>query len=56
MFGKIQMILMMKTAFQTTAYRDWINDKQGYDPYQMKKEKLAGDISKFPPVKWHSLL
>ena len=23
---------------------------QGYDPYQIKKEKLSGNISKFPPV------
>ena len=24
---------------------------QGYDPYQIKKEELSGNISKFPPVK-----
>ena len=23
---------------------------QGYDPYQIKKEELSGDISKFPAV------
>ena len=22
----------------------------GYDPYQIKKEELSGDIRKFPPV------
>ena len=27
-----------------------INKIQRYDPYQMKKEELSGDISKFPPV------
>ena len=27
---------------------------QGYDPYQIKKEELSGDISKFPPVQWRS--
>ena len=27
-----------------------INNIQGYDPYQIKKEELSGDISKFPPV------
>ena len=26
-----------------------INNIQGYDPYQIKKEKPSGDISKFPP-------
>ena len=24
---------------------------QGYDPYQIKKEELSGDIRKFPSVK-----
>ena len=28
-----------------------INNIQGYDPYQIKKEELSGDISKFPPVR-----
>ena len=28
-----------------------INNIQGYDPYQIKIEKLSGDISKFPPVR-----
>ena len=23
---------------------------EGYDPYQIKKEELSGNISKFPPV------
>ena len=27
---------------------------QGYDPYQIKKEELSGNISKFPPVQWRS--
>ena len=27
-----------------------INNIQGYDPYQIKKEELSGDISKCPPV------
>ena len=27
---------------------------QGYDPYQIKKEKLSGNIGKFPPVQWRS--
>ena len=27
---------------------------QGYDLYQMKKEELADNISKFPPVQWRS--
>ena len=26
------------------------NNMQGFDLYQIKKEKLSGDISKFPPV------
>ena len=33
-----------------------INKIQRYDPYQMKKEELSGDISKFPPVQWQNLL
>ena len=28
-----------------------LNNIQGYDPCQIKKEELSGDISKFPPVK-----
>ena len=31
-------------------YKVKINNIQGCDPYQIKKEKLSGDISKFPPV------
>ena len=27
-----------------------INNMQGCDPYQIKKEEVSGDISKFPPV------
>ena len=26
------------------------NNIQGYDPYQIKKAELSGDISKLPPV------
>ena len=29
---------------------------QGHDPYQTKKEEPSGDISKFVPFQWHSLL
>ena len=31
-------------------YKVETNNMQGYDPYQIKKEELSGDISKFPPV------
>ena len=31
-------------------YKVKINNIQGYDPYQIKKEELSADISKFPPV------
>ena len=31
-------------------YKIKTNNIQGYDPYQIKKEELSGDISKFPPV------
>ena len=27
-----------------------INNIKWYDPYQIKKEELSGDISKFPPI------
>ena len=27
-----------------------INNIQGHDPYQIKKEELSGDTSKFPSV------
>ena len=27
-----------------------VKTNEGYGPYQIKKEKLSGDISKFPPV------
>ena len=37
-------------------YKVKINKIQRYDSYQMKKEELPGDISKFPPVHWHNLL
>ena len=30
------------------------NNIQGYDPYQIKKEELPGNVSKFPPVQWRS--
>ena len=31
-------------------YKVKINTIQGYDHYQIRKEELSGDISKFPPV------
>ena len=31
-------------------YRVKINNIQGYDPYQIKKAELSGDISILPPV------
>ena len=31
-------------------YKVKINNIQGYDSYQIKKEELSSDISKFPPV------
>ena len=31
-------------------YKIKINIIEGYDPYQIKKEELSGNISKFPPV------
>ena len=33
-----------------------INNIEGYDPYQMKKEELSGDISKFPPVTYPDIV
>ena len=27
-----------------------VNNIQRYSPYQIKKEELSGDVSKFPPV------
>ena len=36
------------------SFKANINNIQGYDPYQIKKEGLSGDISKFPPVQCHS--
>ena len=32
------------------TYKVKINKIQDYHPYQIKKEELSGDISKFPPV------
>ena len=34
-------------------YKVKINKMQEYDFYQIKKEEISGDISKFPPVQWH---
>ena len=34
-------------------YKVKINNIQGYDPYQIKKEELSGDISQF--LQWHNL-
>ena len=31
-------------------YKVKINNIQGYNPYQIKKEKLSGNSSNFPPV------
>ena len=31
-------------------YKVKINNIQWYDPYQIKKEELSGNISKFSPV------
>ena len=36
-------------------YKLKIHNIQGYDSYQIKKEELSGEISKFPPVQWHGL-
>ena len=33
-------------------YKAKTNNMQGYDPNQIKKEKLSGNVSKFPPVQW----
>ena len=32
-------------------YKVKIKNIQWYDPYQIKKEELLGNISKFPPVR-----
>ena len=32
-------------------YKIEINNIRRYDPYQIKKEELSPEISKFPPVK-----
>ena len=37
-------------------YKVKINNRQGYDTYQIKKEELSGNISKFQTVRWYSLL
>ena len=31
-------------------YKLKTNNMKEYDPYQIKKEELSGNISKFPPV------
>ena len=38
------------------GYKAKISNIQEYDPYQIKKEGLSGDISKLPPMQWHNLL
>ena len=38
------------------GYKVKINDIQEYDPYQIKKDELSDDISKFLPVQLHNLL
>ena len=35
-------------------YKLKTNNMKEYDPYQIKKEELSGNISKFPPVQWRS--
>ena len=37
-------------------YKVKANNIEGYDPYQMKKEELSGDISKFPPVTYPDII
>ena len=37
-------------------YKVKINNTRGYDPSQIKKEELPGNISKFPQVQRNSLL
>ena len=37
-------------------YKVKINKIQWYDPYQIKKEELSGNISKFLPVQWQSII
>ena len=37
-------------------YKVRSNNIQVYDPYQIKKEELSGDISKFSPVTFINLL
>ena len=32
------------------TYKVKTNNIQVYDPYQIKKEELSGNISEFPPV------
>ena len=31
-------------------YKVKVNNTQGYNPYQIKKEELSGNICKFPPL------
>ena len=33
-------------------YKLEINNMQGCDPYQIKKEEFSGDVSKVQPVQW----
>ena len=35
-------------------YKVKSNKLKEYDSFQIKREKLSGDISKFPPVQWRS--
>ena len=46
--GKRKRLFFVNKSKQ--RYKVKINNIQGYDPYQIKKEELSGDISKFPPV------
>ena len=36
--------------YRITMYKVNFNNIQGYDPYEIKKEEISGDIRKFPPV------
>ena len=36
--------------YRITMYKVNINNIQGYDLYEIKKEEISGDIRKFPPV------
>ena len=43
--------LLLLDGKSKQIYKVRINNIQGCDPYQIKKEELSRDISKFPPVR-----